>query len=301
MRWPAAILSACLTINGAHAQSGAETLSRLEQCFALTHVADAICDKSLGVDAAKLDCLKKSRDVEKECLDRVNMGPSAAAPTGATPVAPAKPAAAAPAGATPVALSKPSAAAPTGTTPVAPAKPAAAAPIGATPVALAKPSAAAPTGAKPSPSGWTVGETTSPVDFSPLLIAELRPVTPASNGTPTTLTLRCRGARTEISVRAQGTWRPSRAGDVDVAVQTDGQETGHLRLLLSQDGRTASLPQDATETVRAWKESKVSIAVTDGGGSGGASIFDLAGLETVRGRLAAACHWPPPRTEARSR
>jgi hypothetical protein len=259
MRRLAAILLASLAAGGAQAQSDADTLRRLEQCFAQTRVADAICDKSLGIDAAKLDCLKKSRDAEKECLDRLHMGSAAAAPTGATPVAPAKP----------------SVAAPTGATPVAP--------------------------AKPSSSGWTVSQTTSPVDFSPLLVAELRPVAPAPNGAPAALTLRCRNARTEISVLAQGTWRPSHAGDVDVALQMDGQQTGHLRWLLSQDGRTASLPRDAAETVRAWRESRVSIAVTDGGGSGGASIFDLSGFETVRARLAAACHWPPPRTEAHSR
>jgi hypothetical protein len=243
MKWRAVMLLACLAANGAHAQSDAETLQRLEECFALTRVADAICEKSLGIDAARLDCLKKSRDAQKECLDHVRMGPSAAAPTGAPSIAPAK----------------------------------------------------------ASSDGWTIGETTSPVDFSPLLVAELRPVAPAPDGAPAVLTLRCRSARTEISVRAQGTWRPSRAGDVDVALQTDGQETGHLRWLLSQDGRTASLPQDAAETVRAWRESRISIAVTDGGGSGGASIFDLSGIERVRARLAATCHWPPSRTEARGR
>jgi hypothetical protein len=248
MRRLAAMLLVCLTAGGARGQSDSETLRRLEQCFALTRGADAICDKSQGIDAGKLECLKKSRDAEKECLDRVHMGPTAAVPTAAAPTA-----------------------------------------------------APAVVPAKPSSDGWTIGETTSPVDFSPLLVAELRPVAPAPDGAPAVLTLRCRNARTEIAVRAQGTWRPSRAGDVDVALQVDGRETGHLRWLLSQDGRTASLPQDAAETVRAWSESRVSITVTDGGGSGGASVFDLSGVETVRARLAAACHWPPSRTEARSR
>jgi hypothetical protein len=244
MKRLAAMFLACLTAGGAHAQSDAETLRRLEQCFALTHVADAICDKSMGIDAAKLACLKKSRDAEQECLDRVHMGPSATVPTVVPPVAPAKP---------------------------------------------------------PSDS-WTIGETTSPVDFSPLLVAELRPVAPAPDGAPAVLTLRCRNTRTEISVRARGTWRPARAGDVDVALQTDGQATGqHSRWLLSPDGRTASLPQDAADTIRAWSKTRISIAVTDGGGSGGASIFDLSGVETVRAKLAAACHWPPSRTEARER
>jgi len=55
-------------------------------------------------------------------------------------------------------------------------------------------------------------------------------------GAPAVSTLRCRSACTELSAqaRAQGTWRPSRVGDVDAAVQTDGQETGHLHWLLSQ-------------------------------------------------------------------
>jgi hypothetical protein len=243
MKRLAAMLLACLTASAAHAESDAETLRRLDECFARTRMADAICENSLGVNAARLDCLKKSRDAQKECLDHVRMGPSAAVPAGAPSVAPEK----------------------------------------------------------TSSGGWTIGETTSPVDFSPLLVAELRPVAPASGGAPTVLMLRCRSARTELSVRSQRTWRPSSAGDVDVAMQTDGQETGHLRWLLSQDGRTAILPQDAAEIVRAWRGSRVSIAVTDGGGSGGASIFDLSGVETVRARLAAACHWPPSRTEIRGR
>ena len=169
------------------------------------------------------------------------------------------------------------------------------------------PSAGVPAGAPSvapamtSSGGWTIGETSSPGDFSPLLVAELRPVAPASDGAPTVLILRCRSARTELSVRSQSTWRPSRAGDVDVAMQTDGEETGHLRWLLSEDGRTAILPQDAAEIVRAWRGSRVSIAVTDGGGSGSASIFDLSGVETVRAGLAAACHWPPSRTEVPGR
>ena len=105
------------------------------------------------------------------------------------------------------------------------------------------------------------------------------------------LTSRCRSARTEFSVPAPGTWRPSRTGNVDVAGQNDGQETGPFRRLLSQDGRTAILPQDAAEIVRAWRESSVWIVVTDGG----------CPVSRVRARSAAACHWPLSRTEPRGR
>ena len=86
-----------------------------------------------------------------------------------------------------------------------------------------------------------------------------------------------RTGRTELAVRSQRTWRPSRAGDVDAAMQTNG-----LRWLLSEDGRTAIPPQDAAEIVRAWRESRVSIAVTDGGRFGSASIFDLSGRNGPR-------------------
>ena len=86
-----------------------------------------------------------------------------------------------------------------------------------------------------------------------------------------------RTARTELAVRSQRTWRPSRAGDVDAAMQTNG-----LRWLLSEDGRTAILPQGAAEIVWAWRGSRVSIVVTDGGRSGSASIFDLSGRNGPR-------------------
>jgi hypothetical protein len=138
MRRLAAMLLAYLAASAAHAESDAETLRRLDECFARTRIADAICENSLGVNAARLDCLKKSRDAQKECLDHVRMGPSAGVPAGAPSVAPAM----------------------------------------------------------TSSGGWTIGETTSPVDFSPLLVAELRPVARTPDGAPAVLTLRCRSART---------------------------------------------------------------------------------------------------------
>jgi hypothetical protein len=58
---------------------------------------------------------------------------------------------------------------------------------------------------EPPTSTWMVSETTSPVDFTPLVTAVLHL---PSNGkeAPTKLVIRCRQSRTELLVRTEGTW-----------------------------------------------------------------------------------------------
>jgi hypothetical protein len=142
-------------------------------------------------------------------------------------------------------------------------------------------------------SSWLVSETVSPIDYSPLVLAELHALTPVSNGAPSTLALRCRGSRTEISFRAQGTWRPLRTGGVEVAMLPAGESAAQrFHWPLSPDGRSTSSPQDVRDTVLTFRAGRIAVAVADGVGGGGTAYFDLAGIEAVRARLGAACRWP---------
>ncbi len=140
--------------------------------------------------------------------------------------------------------------------------------------------------------GWVMGETTSPVDFSPLLVAKLYALPPVAANAPEILLLRCRKQRTEMSLSVNGAWRASRDGVVEVTISVDEPTTARLRWPLSTDGRTASMPEDATEAVRTLRGGRTSISVTDGAGHNTSSIFDLAGIDAVRSRLASTCHWP---------
>jgi hypothetical protein len=65
--------------------------------------------------------------------------------------------------------------------------------------------------AKPEPpnSTWIVSETTSPVDFTPLVTATLRLPSSGKNA-PNTIVIRCRQSRTELLVHTGGTWLVTR-------------------------------------------------------------------------------------------
>ena len=157
------------------------------------------------------------------------------------------------------------------------------------PVDANEPARNTPSGA----SSWLVSETVSPIDYSPLVLAELHALTPVSNGAPSTLVLRCRGSRTEISFRAQGTWRPLRTGGVEVAMLPAGESAAQrFHWPLSPDGRSTSSTQDVRDTVLTFRAGRIAVAVADGVGGGGTAYFDLAGIEAVRARLGAACRWP---------
>src|SRR6266850_421380 len=70
-----------------------------------------------------------------------------------------------------------------------------------------------PTGSaqnQPVDTAWVVSETTSPVDYSPLITAVIRSTSSVKDA-PSTLTVRCRGLRTELQLRTEGAWRASRA------------------------------------------------------------------------------------------
>jgi hypothetical protein len=146
-----------------------------------------------------------------------------------------------------------------------------------------------------------VGETTSPIDFSPLFVAKLSALDPVAADAPAMLLLRCRGQRTEMSLNANGTWRPLRGADVEVTISADEPTAPRRRWPLATDGRTASMAEDATDAVRALRGGRTSISVTDGTGRSVTSIFDLTGLDAVRNRLGAACRWPNAAAESKGR
>src|SRR5258705_13911814 len=52
---------------------------------------------------------------------------------------------------------------------------------------------------------WIISETTSPVDYSPMITAAI-----SSQDAPATFAIRCRGQRTDLLVSTEGSWRASR-------------------------------------------------------------------------------------------
>jgi hypothetical protein len=112
------------------------------------------------------------------------------------------------------------------------------------------------------------------------------------------LVLRCRNQRTEMSLGANGVWRALRGGVVEVVISPDRAAARPPRWRLAVDGRAAFMPDDP---VRALDGGRTSISVTDATGRTASAIFNLAGIDAVRAKLANACRWPNAMVESRGR
>ncbi|HEY6765003.1 MAG TPA: type VI secretion system-associated protein TagO [Candidatus Sulfotelmatobacter sp.] len=147
---------------------------------------------------------------------------------------------------------------------------------------------------KPADTAWVVSETTSPVDYSPLITAVIHPTSGVKDA-PNTLAVGCRGSRTELLLRTEGAWRASRAGEVQIDHQINDQPFVRLQWTVSADGRTASYKDDAVGLLRSLPEGarlKISVFVRQEG-PGQEATFQLTGLDGVRKKIGLACKWPP--------
>jgi Type VI secretion system VasI, EvfG, VC_A0118 len=255
------------------AQSADQTVTGLKACFELARGADAICAKPENDAVQRLDCLQKARTAQLECLAQIPPETSAGYAPAEKIIGAGKP-------------EKPS-----GT---------ASAELSAGTVSVDKPTAAIstdrPARAVPSRAtgpNWVVSQTTSPIDYSPLITAAIRLPVSAKHA-PDTLAIRCRGRRTELLVRTGGTWRASRAGEVRIEYQINDQSVVKQRWTASADGRTAIYKDDAVEFLQSLPEgAQLKINVLDGPEPGQEATFQLAGLDAVREKIAAACSWAP--------
>jgi len=255
------------------AQPANEGAKELEACFQSARAADAICSDSKHGAAERFDCLHKARISQQECLEHSSRGTAAgsAAPekrtgTGSTELPAAT---------------------------VLPDKPTAA-------VSPEPPARSADASSKPPDTNWVVSQTTSPIDYTPLIAVAIRLPFGVKHA-PTTLAMRCRGGRTEFLVRTEGTWRASRAREVQVDYQINDQPVVRLAWTMSADGRTAIYKDDPVALLQSLPEGALlKINVRDEPGASHEAAFELTGLDAVREKIAAACKWPPPANKTSS-
>ena len=279
----------------------------LDTCFEMARTADAICSDPKNGGAERLDCRQKASMAQLECLERVFPGRSAGSVPPEMPprtVSPEMPAVTAspeaPAGS--VSPERPIGTVAKGEPTSSQKTPAGTAPA-ETPVATVSPEITTGTAspdvparrvdipAMPQDTHWIVSETTSPVDYSPLITAAIRSTTSLQDA-PNALVIRCLGPRTEVLLRTQGTWRASRSNTVQVDYQIDDQPLARLQWITSADGKTASYGTDAVGFLQSLPEdARLKISVLDRAGPGHEATFQLAGLDAVRKRIAVPCKW----------
>ncbi|PJG51724.1 hypothetical protein CVM73_29800 [Bradyrhizobium forestalis] len=147
-----------------------------------------------------------------------------------------------------------------------------------------------PPGRRASDDGWLISETTSPVDYSPVVTATT-PSVGGSDGGAMQLAIHCRKGRTEVTVagpalsRSANEYVISLRLNADTPMQLAGASPsfgsgvafgGDVVKLLN------ALPDDGHIVVRLFTRTG---PVQDG-------QFLLGGFENVRKKMAVACKWP---------
>jgi hypothetical protein len=291
------------------AQPADEGSKMLDTCFQLARAADAICSDPKNGAAERLDCRQTALTTQLECLKHVFPGGSAGSVPPEMPPRTVSLEMPTVTGSPEVPDGSVSPERPIGTVakgePISSQKtPAETAPA-ETPTATVSPEMTTGTAspgvparrvdnpAKPQDTNWIVSETTSPVDYSPLITAVIRSTTSLQDA-PNTLAIRCRGLRTEVLLRTEGTWRASRSSKVQIDYQVNDQPLVRLHWTVSADGRTAIYKDDPVGLLQSLPEgAQLKINALDKAGPGHEATFQLTGLDAIREKIAPVCKWPP--------
>jgi hypothetical protein len=141
---------------------------------------------------------------------------------------------------------------------------------------------------------WIISETTSPVDYRPQ-IAALTTARASSQDAPSSLAIRCRARRTELTISTTGSWKPAADDAVKVAYRINEEPPVEQRWRAAEMGRSLAFSGDVVRFLRSMPDSgQILVKVYAGKSPPYESTFQLAGLDPVRRKIAAACNWPHP-------
>jgi hypothetical protein len=146
--------------------------------------------------------------------------------------------------------------------------------------------------ARPVPGGdnWIVSETTSPVDYAPVVTATAAS-RGGSDGSSMQLSIRCRGGRTELVVAGPAV---SRSGqDYAISYRINDDQPVQLAAGSPSFGTGAAFTGDVVRLLQSLpEEGDITVRLSARNGAAQDGHFLLGGLKTVREKVAAACKWP---------
>ena len=151
-----------------------------------------------------------------------------------------------------------------------------------------------PAPAQPHSPNWIISETTSPVDYRPQITA-LTMARASSEDAPSSLAIHCHARRTELIISTAGAWKPATGGEVKVVYQINQEPSVERRWRSAESGRSLAFPGDVVRFLSAMPDGgQILVRVYAGKDPPNEGTFQLAGLDPVRRKIAAACNWPQP-------
>lgn len=137
---------------------------------------------------------------------------------------------------------------------------------------------------------WIVSETTSPVNYAPIVTATALS-RGGSDAPAMQFSVHCRGGRTELVVSAPAASGGAPAYTLSYRVN-DGQPV-QLAAGAPSFGTGAAFTGDVVGLLQSLpEEGSITIRISTRRGAVQDGQFRLSGLRTVREKLAAACKWP---------
>ena len=155
---------------------------------------------------------------------------------------------------------------------------------------LSRDIAAAPDRPARSGGDWMISETTSPVDYTPIVTA-VAVSRGGSDGSLMQLAISCRGGRTELVV--EGPAITGKGDDFAISYRIDGNEPVQIAAGPPSFGTGAAFKGDIVRLLQSLPEGGgITVRISPRTGATREGTFSLDGLKPVREKLAAACKWP---------
>jgi hypothetical protein len=147
-----------------------------------------------------------------------------------------------------------------------------------------------PRPAAPEADNWIVSETTSPVDYSPMVTATTSDHG-APDGSSMQLSVRCRGGRTELVVTGSAITRNGR--DLMISYRVNDDQPVQLAAAAPSIGAGAAFSGDVVRLLQSLpNEGGIAIRLSTRAGVAIDGHFFLSGIKMVRDKVSAACRWP---------
>jgi len=149
---------------------------------------------------------------------------------------------------------------------------------------------AAPDRAAGGGDNWIISETTSPVNYAPIVTATAFS-RGGSDGSLMQLAIYCRSGRTDLVV--SGPAVSGGGADYTISYSVNDGQPVQLAAGSPSFGTGVAFAGDIVRLLQSLPEDgHIAVRISPRGGAAQDGRFSLGGLKTVREKLAAACRWP---------
>jgi hypothetical protein len=145
---------------------------------------------------------------------------------------------------------------------------------------------------RPRPEGgsWIISETTSPVDYSPVISATTSS-RGGSNESVMKLSIWCRGGRTELLLEGSGI--SGRGDDTAISLRINDAPPLQLAAIAPASGSGVAIGGDVVRLLQSLPDKgELAVHLSSRTGTGRDAVFPLAGMDKVRAKMTATCKWP---------